>query len=425
MLKDMQRYIKIIAMLLMFGAVQLLRAEENKGMPGIVNPNIKIQKTLAACEPANSKVDLDINNVRTTLLNGGDMWWDLSDAKYEIPKVEPGSGKIPTHSLFAGALWIGGIDEGNQLKVAAQTYRQSGNDFWPGPLTSNASTDDITCKAFDRHWKINRTDIDAFIEISSGGGTVPISSIPKTVLEWPGRGNPHARGANNTLLNLDPSKNYAPFVDVNLDLIYNPEDGDFPSLEMNRSDNIPDQMIWWINNDKGDIHSETGGEAIGLELQTLAFGFSTNDEINDMTFYKTQINNYSTSVLDSVYFGQWVDADLGYAFDDFVGCDTSRDLGICYNGDAVDGPASNAYGANPPLVGVDFFQGPKNELGDTLGMSKFIYYNNDFTVIGNPEVASHFYGYLSGSWKNGSPVTFGGNGFQGTTPTDFMFPDDP
>ena len=51
-----------------------------------------------------------------------------SNGRYEIPK---GSGK---HSMFAGALWIGGYDDNGQLKVAGQTYRQSGTDYWPGPL---------------------------------------------------------------------------------------------------------------------------------------------------------------------------------------------------------------------------------------------------------------------------------------------------
>ena len=45
-------------------------------------------------------------------MGGGDMWWDLADAQYEIPK---GGDK---NSLFAGALWIGGVDDGGQLKVA-------------------------------------------------------------------------------------------------------------------------------------------------------------------------------------------------------------------------------------------------------------------------------------------------------------------
>jgi hypothetical protein len=47
-----------------------------------------------------------------------------------------------------------------------------------------------------------------------------------------------------------------------------------------------------------------------------------------------------------------------------------------------------------------------------LGMSSFLYYNNDFTVIGNPENASDYYGYLSGTWKDGSPFTDGGDAYR-------------
>ena len=54
------------------------------------------------------------------------MWWDLSMV-VEIPQ---GLENI----MFAGALWIGGVDDNNQIKVAGQTYRQSGSDYWPGPL---------------------------------------------------------------------------------------------------------------------------------------------------------------------------------------------------------------------------------------------------------------------------------------------------
>ena len=93
--------------------------------------------------------------------------------------------------------------------------------------------------------------------------------------------------------------------------------------------------------------------------------------------------------------GQWVDADVGNFSDDYVGCDTVRGLGFCYNGTAVDGTA-NGYGANPPAVGVDFFQGPFGDAGSRLKMQRFVYYENDFTLRGNPEVATHFYGYLRG-----------------------------
>ena len=82
----------------------------------------------ARVTPASQSVDLDVNNVRTKLLNGGDMWWDLNNPKYEIPKINDPNA-VRKHSLFSGAIWIGGKDNGGNLKLAAMTYRQFGSDF--------------------------------------------------------------------------------------------------------------------------------------------------------------------------------------------------------------------------------------------------------------------------------------------------------
>src|SRR5437868_15080728 len=118
-------------------SVSLIDAKEN------VNHLMQRREVhvLTNCTPSTSAVDLDIGNVRARILMNGDMWWDLvGSSLYEVPK---NSGK---HSLFAGALWIGGHDQSGQLKVAAQTYRQGGSDFWPGPLdTTNATVSATVC----------------------------------------------------------------------------------------------------------------------------------------------------------------------------------------------------------------------------------------------------------------------------------------
>ena len=97
---------------------------------------------------------------------------------------------------------------------------------------------------------------------------------------------------------MDVNKDLAPYVDVNFDGVYSPELGEYPNID-------GDQAIFWVYNDKGNIHTESGGDAIGVEIQALAFGFQTNDEINDMTFYRYKVTNYATTTLDSTYFGQW------------------------------------------------------------------------------------------------------------------------
>ena len=88
----------------------------------------------AQTTPFTTKEYLDINNIRAAQLVHGDMWWDpaTSAPQCEYPK---GSGK---HVGFAASLWMAGYDSQGQLKVAAQTYRSDGNDYWPGPITSVA-----------------------------------------------------------------------------------------------------------------------------------------------------------------------------------------------------------------------------------------------------------------------------------------------
>lgn len=387
----------------------------------------------ASCTPAAAKTDLDINNVRTTIMTGGDMWWDLTTARYEVPK----DGNA--HSVFAGALWIGGLDAGGQLKVAAMTYRQTGNDFWPGPLdTTTVSIDASTCVAYDKHWKVTRKEVEDFVAYTEGNGA-PGYSVPLVIQNWPGNGDP----------SLGQGHYLAPFYDVDGDGFYNWTAGDFPAYNLkgdlgcSKFQLFGDQTLWWVFNDKGNVHSETGAAAIGLEIQAQAFAFATNDEINNMTFYRYKIINRSTVSMNDTYFGQWTDADLGAYDDDYVGCDVPRGLGYTYNGDQNDGtsalPTIGTYGANPPAIGMDFFEGPLadpgdgvdndrdgtvDESGEQIIMSKFLFYNNDFTIIGNPENASHFYNYLSGFWKDGTPFTYGGNGYGGSTPYDFMFPGD-
>lgn len=339
----------------------------------------------AFCVPASGSSELNLNNVRARINTGGDMWWDFETSKYEIPK---GSRKT---SMFSGALWIGGLDVNGQLKLAALKYRQAGNDYWTGPLTTDgtASIDQSTCKKYDKHWKISRAEVEQFIAYKNGLPVPEGYTVPRSIKEWPAHpidGNPNQ------------SFYLAPFYDKNGDNVYNYDDGDYPYYDFANAlcptnpanigkapaptrdadttlseygggivkggmlvDQVlkGDQTIWWVFNDKGAAHTESKGEPIGLEIRAQAFSFATNDEINNMTFYSYEIINRSTYTLTETYFSQWVDTDLGDSKDDFVGCDVRRGLGYCYNGKDPDGSGQYfAYGKQPPAIGVDFFQGP-------------------------------------------------------------------
>jgi hypothetical protein len=392
-----------------------LYSRENVEWIGKRKATYDVQSLASGCSPGSAATNLDINNVRARIMNGGDMWWDLvGQALYEVPKVTE-AGETRKTSLFAGALWIGGYDPSGNLRAAAMTYRQQNSwDFFPGPLDpATSSITESDCSKWDKIFQVNREEIEDYEESGFASG-----KLTDNIREWPGY-NP-GKGITQPL---------APFIDGDNDGVYNPEDGggDYPDV-------YGDQTLWFVYNDKGNTHTETGALAIGLQVQTQAFAFATNDEINNMTFYEQKIINRAKSKLEKVYFGQWVDADLGYAYDDYVACDTNRGLGICYNGDDFDEGAMG-YGNNPPSVGVDFFQGPLGDDGEEILMSKFVYYNNDWSTIGNPSEGIHYYYYLTGRWKNGAPIRYGGNGTS-TNPsgnwgassgqvTNYMFPADP
>ena len=399
----------------------------------------RVNKLASNCNPATARTNLDINNVRAAVLGGGDMWWNLADAQYEVPKIPSGSTTPKKHALFAGSVWIGGIDAGKQLKVAAQTYRQTtvlGVGFWPGPLTADGSAlaYNSECLKYDRHWKLTKQQIDDHkANTLAGGGLVPGYTPPATFLDWPAHGDPA----------LNQAFYLAPFEDVDQDGTYNPLNGDYPKIR-------GDQAIWMVYNDKGNT-SGSGSTPIGMEIQTEAFAYASNDELNNMTFYQHTIINRSSIRLDSCFMAQWVDPDLGNAADDYVGCDVPRGLGICYNGDNDD-DGVQGYGQNPPSVGIDFFEGPFSDpfngvdddrdcivdevdtfacdgvaKTERMIMSKFLYFNNDGTQIGNPSTATHAFNYMTGFWKDGVRMVYGGNGYPGSTgstnlPAEMMFP---
>ncbi|MCH2231459.1 MAG: T9SS type A sorting domain-containing protein [Crocinitomicaceae bacterium] len=459
----------------------------------------------ANCVPATASLVMNFNDVSALIEQGGSMWTNRATlvSAYEVPA---GSGlKV----IYAGALWMGGTNADGQLKLAALTFR-SANDFWPGPLTVTPGTGDYDpsqpslagatrdfgqadinpedCLAYDKFYTITKAEVIGFNAwFDCQVGTTPVNECVEVVAptnetmirlnNWPAHGD------------LTKGQDYylAPFYDNptnGLDGEYNVDDGDHPWFDdiLNRDDVecgidrrvtlFGDETNWWVFNDKGNIHGETGGDPIGMEIRAQAFAFATNDEVNRMTFYNYELINRGTQTLQNTYFSQYIDADVGNATDDYAGCDVSRGLGYTYNGDNNDesGNGVIGYGENPPAVGCDFFEGPYQDAdgidnvgpyfdsinqvmvvptvaeaitgngivysgigigysdsiidNERYGMRRFTYYTNGAGIHGDPSTAAQFYNYMEGSWADGSEMYYGGQGFTGTVPSDYLFPGD-
>ncbi len=470
-----------------------------------LGPNDKMAKPTpitkgANCSPATAKLYMEFNDVRALIEQGGSMFQNRAAgvAAYEVPK------NSKRYAIFAGALWMGGTDVNGQLKLAALRFR-SGNDFWSGPLTvipgtgdfnpggpvgagvtrdfGEANIDPDQCIAYDKFYTIRKAEVIRFNvwwECSQGIVTEGCNDVQaltndelNRIYGWPAHGDV-SRGQDYWL---------APFYDRDGDGSYNPDNGDHPWYDdiLGRDDIecgvdrrvslYGDETHWWVFNDKGNIHTETNGDPIGMEIRAQAFSFATNDEVNRMTFYNYELINRGTQTLYNTYFSQFLDADLGNYADDYAGCDVSRGLGYMYNGDLNDQSDGGrlGYGENPPAIGCDFFEGPYQDAdgidnpgpyfdevnqvevvptvvdalanggivykgigigysdgiidNERFGMRRFTYFTSTSAYPYNdPGPASEYYRFMEGKWANGAEMYYGGTGANGTVLSDYMFP---
>jgi hypothetical protein len=193
----------------------------------------------------------------------------------------------------------------------------------------------------------------------------------------------------------------APYDDVNGDGSYTPATwveetkswaGDLPGIPG------ADQTVWTVANDLPDEFTETGipfsvseggwgSPPIGFEMQITLWGydFPFSNPLSSMMFKRARMiyvglpGGSDDAKLDTLYFTQWSDPDLGTYTDDYVGCDTTLSLGYVYNGNTFDDQFMSSYGSPVPAAGYDFLEGPKVDADgdgvlDTLGMTSFVYF---------------------------------------------------
>ncbi|MFY8165645.1 MAG: two-component regulator propeller domain-containing protein, partial [Sediminibacterium sp.] len=199
---------------------------------------------------------LDVNLVNASILDRGDMFFDVatSKSKYEVPK---GSG---SYAAFANSLWIGG-KVNNQLRTACQTYRQSGVDFWPGLLDTVTALNPSVGIGEGNVVSVTAVEIQDFIFNYNNGNVQNSTYIPaRGILDWP------TSGSGNF------SRNVAPYVDVNLNGIYDPlAGGDYPIIK-------GDQMLYQVYNDASGIHNGSGSPAaMGLEIRKKSYAFNCSN----------------------------------------------------------------------------------------------------------------------------------------------------
>lgn len=246
----------------------------------------------------------------------------------------------------------------------------------------------------------------------------------------------------------------APFVDENGDGEYDPAI-DTPGLAN------ADQVLWYVVNDFDSVKTNAfaGSQPLGLEIQVTIWVYNQPlSSLGQTVFKKYKIINKSTVKIDSMFFGQWSDIDIGYYKDDYAGCVVESNLAFAYNANITDKDFS-AFGLPPTAVGYSLLQGPlvngengqdlnRNGLNDSqesgifdfqkteqgyinLPMTSFSYFTGDDISEpepGNPDGTLAWYNLLNGFTAttdliNPTPYTTGN--YENGSPTKFPLSGDP
>lgn len=424
----------------------LLHSGMNTNISAATNTNKKQVSYRSDCIPAQASVNFEISTIRANLRIGS--YW--SGLRMIGPEFQSGSIFAGFSPIFAANLWLGGYDPFNNLKVAANTFRSTtSNDFWPGPVNpENNGTEQEVCKQWDKIFQVSGPNVEIhksrFIQAQNSGSEYKIEDIPSDVLGWPGVGNPFFESVHGFAV---PSyvSHLAPFFDVNGDGIYNPQNGDFPHNHLGpyaEKQNLQavQEMAFSISNDIGNIHTSSRGFPIGAEVRHLTYAFDTDDDLRNILFINTKIINQGSDLIEDFYAGIWADTDISCGRqNDHIGFDISRNMSYVYVGEEfMDPQQCECIGLGQdctlmPLGGIRMYKGFRMD-PDTASsqVSSFIYYSNGgiggaLPAMSDPSQAIEYYRYLSGLWRDGTPLTYGGNGYNpGSSDfTKYAFPSNP
>jgi hypothetical protein len=169
-------------------------------------------------------------------------------------------------------------------------------------------------------------------------------------------------------------------------------------------------------------YSRTSGEGFGggiknpllnaeIHLTTWVY---TLPQLYDVQFIKYEIINKGNKSWDKLRFGLFDDPDINFGQNNYIGCDTTKNLGYAYEVDSV------VYGA----YGINVLRGVINKInGDTMNFSSFIPQIKYYPCEGVPGNSNEAYHSMQGLKLDGSSFYDPTN--DPPNPTKFVFSGDP
>ena len=299
---------------------------------------------------------LEGNSISSLIMGSGIFDQNITQSNspgFEWPK---GSGR---YALFTTGLSMSAMVQG-QLRQSMASYQ---GEMAPGSCSNGIPFTNDTFRVYS----VKRTDNPGTFDWQNWGLMVPYG---------------------------------APYVDVNNNGLYEPGI-DTPGVK-----NASQTVFVCMTDGFPDRHTSSEGFGGGTqplynEVHLTAWCYS-QPTYTDMQFLKFEVINKGNAPWTRTYFSIVSDPDLGDAADDYIGCDTSRNLGYCYNSDNMDGNGNPpTYGASPPAAGYIILKGAYRKYVNPgyLSMTAFnTYIPSQFAVEceWEPNIPVEAYYYMQG-----------------------------
>jgi hypothetical protein len=342
-----------------------------------------------------TQTTIESNNVKAVIRSDGTIFNDGQQGVF-IP-VEPG---LAFKSLIGHAgLWLAGIDPGGNLVASLQVNNKT--DFQTGILDEDGNP----TANLSNIWQVTCSDIKQDLADFQDNGV--IDNPNPNVFAYPGKQNPYFEQYNAAGQMLANTKQaFAGFFDGNGTGTYDPQKGDYPTLELRGcpANIYPKDQRWFAFNDATNHPSLT--PSMHMEVQTQMFTFKTQSPslFNNTVFVRYKLINRAYTALDSCFFGLYADFDIGNPGDDFMGTMPDQSIVYGYNGDSVD---EGGFGAEMPVMAMKIFRGPLG-VPDANG-NQYEADLKSMVIFDNTDSLSTLqcYRLLSGRQKDGSVIPGG------------------
>ena len=380
---------------------------------------------------ATATAEVESGNMRFIIRNDGSLFHKNGElGQFTGPKNE--EGEKPPLLDFAG-LWLGSIHEGEYKVSIADNRNIDTTHFAPGPSYSPSGTLSLDKQEiFNQIWQVTDEEVVAHIADFVWDGKV--DTIRETIYQWPGFGNKHFQELFENTEENEVEERYlvrAPFADLNENERYEPHLGEYPYPDLPYYYKIkrPSQIYYTVFND----YNATNPMKINMHQTVYTFECDSPSMLNNTIFVNYEYVNKSENSIDSLYLACFLDSALSCSEKNFAGTDTLTSALYLYNGQDYDTSVDNEE-----CTDEDFPFTQNAPIVSTLNLNKYSVNSWAFTTSYNtipslspgaqtPPQGSpiEYYRYLTGRWRDGTPFTYGGNGYGGNEATRYIYPGNP